>query len=127
PSFFYIEGFTERAIDKFSEAGSSGRVGFWYETITGLTNDMVSFLFGFGVNNTLIQGDDGFLSVHSSYVNFIANYGFLASLFMMFILFYILYRSQQASFLLFLAVFSILFYGVFETTLFSGYSILWLT
>ena len=119
--------FVERASSKISEAGSSGRVDFWYKTFSDLTTNVVSFLFGIGVNNVTIKVDDISFSVHSSYVNFIANYGFLASIFMSFILIYIMYNSYKLSRLLFLIIFSILLYGAFETTLFSGYSILWLS
>lgn len=124
---FFNPNISERLILKLTNASSAGRVGFWVEVITTMLGDLKAFMFGYGVNNTMMEYQGSTLSVHNSYVNFLANYGFFTFSFLMLLLSYMLYKAYQASGLVFVSVFSLLFYGLFETVLFSGYSVVWVT
>lgn len=124
---YFNPDISSRLLLKLTSSSSSGRVGFWVEVITAMLGDIKAFLFGYGVNNTMMEYQGGTLSVHNSYVNFLANYGFIAFSFLIMLLLYTLYKSYQASSLVFVSVISLLFYGLFETVLFSGYSVVWVT
>ena len=56
-------------------------------------NDITSFLFGVGANETFIVHSAGIGSVHNSYVNFFGNYGFIALLALLGFIIFILYTA----------------------------------
>jgi len=99
-------------------------------------NDITSFLFGVGANQTFIVHSAGIGSVHNSYVNFFGNYGFIALLALLgfiallallgFIIF-ILYTAFNQNKMLFIVLLSIFIQALFETVLFIGFHITWVT
>jgi len=127
-AFFSIyDKIYNRIYFKITEGGSSHRIEFWTYTISNISNDFIAFFFGNGINSTSINLLGRKLSVHSSYVNFFANYGFVSIILLVILLTYIIYDAQKYSQLLAIGLLALLIHGLFETVLFSGFSITWMT
>ena len=90
-------------------------------------NDITSFLFGVGANETFIVHSAGIGSVHNSYVNFFGNYGFIALLALLGFIIFILYTAFNQNKMLFIVLLSIFIQALFETVLFIGFHITWVT
>lgn len=119
--------FLDRFYLKITEAGSTHRVEFWMQVLKGMLEDFHTFFLGYGENRTVVNYLGNNLSVHSSYVNFFANYGFLVSLLLFLFLLYILYDAYKHSVLLAVGLAVLLLHGVFETVLFLGFKVTWVT
>ncbi|MDO6675993.1 hypothetical protein Q4517_10600 [Tenacibaculum sp. 1_MG-2023] len=117
----------ERLIHKITTGGSSYRVEFWTEALNNMQNNILTFFFGNGVNVTTVELYGESLSLHSSYVNFIVAYGWLATVFLILLIFYILYEAKKNDNLIFVSLLSLLAHGFFETSLFLGFSICWMS
>jgi hypothetical protein len=122
-----FEPFYHRMYIKMTEGGSSHRIDFWLYTISNQTNSIIHFLFGNGINTTNIQHLGHTLSVHSSYINFFANFGLITLISLLALIGYILIKIYFFNKLHFILLISILIHGMFETTLFLGYNIMWIT
>ncbi|GAB1141935.1 O-antigen ligase family protein [Shewanella algae] len=113
------------------ESGTSGRTELWFKAYNILTEDIGSFMFGVGVNNLILSyGASEDISVHNSYINHIANYGFLSTLILVLFIFSLLLsnlvRYRQVNIFV-VSSFSLLLTGMFETILFSGFNPIWIT
>ncbi|SOB74541.1 hypothetical protein SAMN04488490_0020 [Marinobacter sp. LV10R510-11A] len=115
-----------RVVIKLSDSGGSGRLEFWIKAFLDLTESVLPFMFGVGINQMMINLGDSTLSVHNSYINFFASYGVVALIVLLSYLFYIVSVSFRASKLLCASLIVFLLYGMFETVLFGGYEIVWI-
>ena len=126
-SALFLGDFLERFYIKITQAGSTHRVDFWVQIIHRMLENLQTFLFGFGENRTTVDYLGHHLSVHSSYVNFLANYGFIAFLMLLSLLLFLLSSTYKKSAILVVALASLLIHGLFETVLFLGFKITWVT
>lgn len=117
----------ERLIRKISNGSSSHRVEFWTKALKDMQSNILTFFFGNGVNVTTVKLHGESLSLHSSYVNFIVAYGWLPTMFLFLLIFYILFVAQKNNNLTFVCLLGLLAHGFFETSLFLSFSICWVS
>jgi len=119
--------FSEYFIHRITDSSGSGRTVIWTEAAGIIFSDWCSFLFGIGVNNLFFEyGGADNLSVHNSYLNYIANYGVFALFFLLLFIFLKVRKVDAKNKVLFFSIASALMYGMFETNIFVGVNSVWL-